>query len=141
MIVQGGALLINQKVYLKKYDSAEDIIEEEFTQIGWNHAKIGAYYLWNHHISDEIVDAIHWHDQPIKSKESPKLAAAIQVSESIVSELGFTGLNKCKKIERGSYQKLEGWGMLIEGHEDPDKVIAAVEESSERLNQSLNGIF
>ena len=63
------------------------------------------------------------------------------MSESIVSELGFTGLNKCKKVDPGSYQKLEGWGILIEGHEDPDKVIVAVEESSERLNQSLNGIF
>ena len=130
-----------QAIYLKKYDSAEDIIEEECTQIGWDHAKIGAYYLWNHHIADEIVDAIHWHDHPSKSKESPKLAAAIQVSQSIVSELGFTGLNKCKMLEPGSYQSLDGWEILISDHKDPEKVISAINEASERLNQSLNGIF
>lgn len=130
-----------KKIYLKKYDSTDEIIDEENAKIGWGHAKIGAYYLWNHHISDEIVDAIHWHDQPKQSKESPKLAAAIQVSQAIVSELGFTGLNKCKKPESGSYQKLEGWEMLTEGHDDPDELIASIKEASGRLNQSLNGIF
>lgn len=130
-----------KKIYLKKYDSTDEIIDEENAKIGWGHAKIGAYYLWNHHISDEIVDAIHWHDQPKQSKESPKLAAAIQVSQAIVSELGFTGLNKCKKPESGSYQKLEGWEMLTEGHDDPDELIASINEASGRLNQSLNGIF
>lgn len=130
-----------KKIYLKKYDSTDEIIDEENAKIGWGHAKIGAYYLWNHHISDEIVDAIHWHDQPKQSKESPKLAAAIQVSQAIVSELGFTGLNKCKKPESGSYQKLEGWEMLTEGHDDPDELIASINEASGRLSQSLNGIF
>jgi HD-like signal output (HDOD) protein len=130
-----------KKIYLKKYDSTDEIIDEENAKIGWGHAKIGAYYLWNHHISDEIVDAIHWHDQPKQSKESPKLAAAIQVSQAIVSELGFTGLNKCKKPESGSYQKLEGWEMLTEDHDDPDELITSINEASGRLNQSLNGIF
>ena len=130
-----------KKIYLKKYDSTDEIIGEENAKTGWGHAKIGAYYLWNHHISDEIVDAIHWHDQPKQSKESPKLAAAIQVSQAIVSELGFTGLNKCKKPESGSYQKLEGWEMLTEGHDDPDELITSINEASGRLNQSLNGIF
>jgi len=130
-----------KKIYLKKYDSTDEIIDEENAKIGWGHAKIGAYYLWNHHISDEIVDAIHWHDQPKQSKESPKLAAAIQVSQAIVSELGFTGLNKCKKPESGSYQKLEGWEMLTEGHDDPNELITSINEASGRLNQSLNGIF
>ena len=130
-----------KKIYLKKYGSTEELIDEENAKIGWGHAKIGAYYLWNHHISDEIVDAIHRHDQPKQSKESPKLAAAIQVSQAIVSELGFTGLNKCKKPESGSYQELEGWEMLTEDHEDPDELITSINEASERLNQSLNGIF
>ncbi|MDG1131800.1 MAG: HDOD domain-containing protein [Opitutales bacterium] len=130
-----------KKIYLKKYDSTDEIIDEENAKIGWGHAKIGAYYLWNHHISDEIVDAIHWHDQPKQSKESPKLAAAIQVSQAIVSELGFTGLNKCKKPESGSYQKLEGWEMLTEGHDAPDELISSINEASGRLSQSLNGIF
>jgi len=130
-----------QKIYLQKYESELEIIDEEHAKIGWDHAKIGAYYLWNHHISDEIVDAIHWHNQPLKAKESPKLAAAIQVSQAIVSELGFTGLNKCKGEEPGSYQELDGWKMLTEGHQEPEKIILSIEEASGRLNQSLNGIF
>ena len=50
-----------------------------------------------------------------KAKESPKLAAAIQVSQAIVSELGFTGLNKCKGPEPGSYQELDGLGNVDRG--------------------------
>lgn len=130
-----------QKVYLKKYDSPEEIIEEEESQIGWSHSKIGAYYLWNHHISDEIVDAIHWHDHPKKAKESPKLAAAIQVSQSIVCELGFTGLDKYKQQPVGAYQKLDGWEILTGELEKPEKIVSAIEEATKRLNQSLNGIF
>jgi len=130
-----------QKIYSKKYESSDEITLEENSKIGWDHAKIGAYYLWNHHISDEIVDAIHWHDRPRQSKESPKLAAAIQVSKSIVSELGFPGLNKCNKPEIGSYQSLEGWELLTEDYEKPEELISSINEASVRLNQSLNGIF
>ena len=74
-------------------------------------------------------------------RDSPKLAAAIQVSQSIVSELGFPGLNKCKQQESGAYQKLDGWKMLISDHKDPEKVISAIDDATDRLNQSLNGIF
>ena len=33
------------------------------------------------------------------------------------------------------------WNILLENHQDPEKIIAAIDEASERLNQSLNGIF
>ena len=130
-----------KSIYQNKFESPEDIVEKEHELICWNHAKIGAYYLWNHHISEEIVDAIHWHDQPNKSKESPKLAAAIQVSQSIVSELGFPGLSKYKIKESNAYQNLEGWEILIAECKEPEKITSAITEASERLNQSLNGIF
>ena len=41
----------------------------------------------NHHISDEVVDAIHWHNDPAQAKESLMLAAAIQISDRAVTEL------------------------------------------------------
>ncbi len=130
-----------KSIYLKKYDHPSELLKEESSQMGWNHAKIGAYYLWNHHISDEIVDAIHWHDQPQLSKESMLLASAIQVSEAIVSELGFPGLCKCKTPAPGSFKELSGWSLLLQEVEDIEKIEDALSEASERLNQNLNGIF
>jgi hypothetical protein len=44
-------------------------------------------------------------------------------------------------VNPGSYQELEGWQILIAEHEEPEKIILAIEEASERLDQSLNGIF
>ena len=130
-----------QKVYLNKYSSIEEIAEFERKAIGWDHPKIGAYYLWNHHISDQVVDAIHWHNEPTQAKESPLLAAAIQVSDRAVTELGVRGLGKFPTPPKGSYKELSGWTMLTDGREDIELLEEKLDGSIDRLSQTLNGIF
>ena len=130
-----------QEVYLNKYSSIEEITEFERRAIGWDHPKIGAYYLWNHHISDQVVDAIHWHNDPSQAKESPLLAAAIQVSDRAVTELGVLGLGKFPTPPKGSYKELSGWTMLTDGREDIKILEEKLDGSIERLSQTLNGIF
>jgi len=58
-----------------------------------------------------------------------------------VCELGFTGLDKYKQQPVGAYQKLDGWEILTGELEKPEKIVSAIEEATQRLNQSLNGIF
>ena len=130
-----------QKVYLNKYSSIDEIAEFERKAIGWDHPKIGAYYLWNHHISDQVVDAIHWHNDPTQAKESPLLAAAIQVSDRAVTELGVRGLGKFPTPPKGSYKELSGWTMLTDGREDIELLEEKLDGSIDRLSQTLNGIF
>jgi len=130
-----------QEVYLNKYSSIEEISEFEKKAIGWDHPKIGAYYLWNHHISDQVVDAIHWHNEPSQAKESPLLAAAIQVSDRAVTELGVRGLGKFPTPPKGSYKELMGWTMLTDEREDIELLEEKLDSSIERLSQTLNGIF
>ena len=130
-----------QEVYLNSYASIDEIVEFEKKVIGWDHSKIGAYYLWNHHISDDVVDAIHWHNDPTQAKESPMLAAAIQISDRAVTELGVHGLGKFPTPKSGSYKKLHGWNTLTENQESIEIVEERLESSIERLSQTLNGIF
>ena len=130
-----------QEVYLKAYSSIEEIAEFERKAIGWDHHKIGAYYLWNHHISDQVVDAIHWHNDPTMAKDSPLLAAAIQVSDRAVTELGVRGLGKFPTPPRGSYKELSGWMMLTNDREDIELLEDKLDSSIDRLSQTLNGIF
>jgi HD-like signal output (HDOD) protein len=130
-----------QEVYLNSYASIDKIVEFEKKVIGWDHSKIGAYYLWNHHISDEVVDAIHWHNDPTQAKESPMLAAAIQISDRAVTELGVHGLGKFPTPKSGSYKELNGWITLTENQESIEIVEERLESSIERLSQTLNGIF
>jgi HD-like signal output (HDOD) protein len=130
-----------QEVYLNSYPSIDEIVEFEKKVIGWDHSKIGAYYLWNHHISDEVVDAIYWHNDPTQAKESPMLAAAIQISDRAVTELGVHGLGKFPTPKSGSYKELHGWITLTENQESIEMVEERLESSIERLSQTLNGIF
>jgi HD-like signal output (HDOD) protein len=130
-----------QEVYLNSYPSIDEIVEFEKKVIGWDHSKIGAYYLWNHHISDEVVDAIYWHNDPTQAKESPMLAAAIQISDRAVTELGVHGLGKFPTPKSGSYKELHGWITLTENQESIEIVEERLESSIERLSQTLNGIF
>jgi HD-like signal output (HDOD) protein len=130
-----------QEVYLNSYASIDEIVEFEKKVIGWDHSKIGAYYLWNHHISDEVVDAIHWHNDPSQAKESPMLCAAIQVSDRAVTELGVHGLGKFPTPKPGSFKKLAGWSILTESHDDTEILEEKLASSIDRLSQTLNGIF
>ena len=88
-----------------------------------------------------MVDAIHWHNQPEMAKESPKLAAAIQVSDRFISELGFTGLANYPIPKSGSHKTLTGWKMLFDDKEDPAAVEEKLSQCAERLDQTLNGII
>ena len=62
-----------EQVYQRTHSDTSDFLSLERKTVGWNHAKIGAYYLWNHHISDDIVDAIHWHHDPLARKATKNL--------------------------------------------------------------------
>ena len=129
-----------KEIYGKTFKNADSITLSEFENVGWDHAKIGAYYLWNHHIGDEIVDAIHWHNQPEMAKESPKLAAAIQVSDRFICELGFTGLANYPIPKIGSHKTLSGWSILFDELENSEQIEEKLNQCAERLDQTLNGI-
>ena len=129
------------QIYKKDYSSARELLDTELESVGWDHAKIGAYYLWNHHISEEVVDSIHWHNQPLEAKVRPKLAAAIQVADHIVRQLGTLGMERYPAIQEQEYTKLDGWALLFDEHSDEESIHSQLKSSLERLSQTFNGVI
>ena len=131
-----------QKLCKEKCKNAAHIIEMEKQIIGWDHAKIGAYYLWNHHISDEVVEAVHWHNNPKESKEHPTLSSAIQVADLLTCQLGVPGIENCPVVNN-SYLLSDGWNHLFGGQDEEE--MATLKENLkytlERVSRTLHGII
>ena len=129
------------EVYKNKYETYQDLLDYEKKLVGWDHGKIGAYYLWNHHISEEVVDSIHWHNQPGMAQTNPKLASAIQVADHIVRQLGTHGMENYPAPPDEAYQQIEGWNILFGSHPEKEIIKEKLNSSLERLNQTLNGVL
>lgn len=131
-----------QKLCKEKCKNAAHVIEMEKQIIGWDHAKIGAYYLWNHHISDEVVEAVHWHNNPKESKEHPTLSSAIQVADLLTCQLGVPGIENCPVVNN-SYLLSDGWNHLFGGKNEEE--MATLKENLkytlERVSRTLHGII
>jgi HD-like signal output (HDOD) protein len=131
-----------QKLCKESFRDSLHAIEIEKQIIGWDHAKIGAYYLWNHHISDEVVEAVHWHNNPGESKENNELASAIQVADLLTCQLGVTGIENCVP-RKNSYQSATGWKILF-GERDVvemESIMRNLENTLERVSRTLHGIL
>jgi len=132
-----------QKTCRNSFDNARHATEIEKEVIGWDHAKIGAYYLWNHHISDEVVEAVHCHNNPEDAKGSSNLASAIQIADSLTHQIGIHGLEKIE-TPNGSYLSTPGWSILfgeeLEGDELND-LNQKIEYSQERVSKVLHGVL
>lgn len=146
-----------KEVYKTPTESTRNLLTIEGSMVGWDHAKIGAYYLWNHHISEEVVDAVHWHNDPAQATVNPKLASAIQVSDNLIKQLGVMGMEKTARPAKDSHLELEGWKILFGEKIDPSleeetkkkdqeetlepSVEQKLSETLDRLRQTLNGII
>ena len=130
-----------KKLSKQNFSNHIHAIKMEKEIIGWDHAKIGAFYLWNHHISDQIVEAIHWHNQPGKSNSDPELASAVQVADLLTCQLGVLGIENCT-VEKDSYLFSEGWEILFGNREENETALLTEELNFtlERVSKTLHGI-
>ncbi|MEC8044341.1 MAG: HDOD domain-containing protein [Verrucomicrobiota bacterium] len=130
-----------QSVYGKKYNSLSSLLDKEIESVGWNHAKVGAYYLWNHHISEEVVEGVHWHNEPDKATVNPKLAAAIQVADYLTKQLNVEGMEKTGSIKPNLQFELSGWNILFGEIEKQEEIREELSFAVDRLSQTLQGII
>ena len=101
------------QVHGSSHGTLQELTEKEISLVGWDHAKMGAYYLWNHHISEEIVEAVHCHNHPEKATHNPALSASVQVAEFLVRNLNIKGIEKLPHPKEEYLQTLEGWKTLF----------------------------
>ncbi|HWL16285.1 MAG TPA: HDOD domain-containing protein [Opitutus sp.] len=111
--------------------------------IGWDHGQIGAHYLSRHQLSDEIVSAVRYHNNPAAAPQHQLFAAAVQVADHLVRHAGITGgFEPVAHIEHDSWLLLDGWKILYEA-DAPETMLAraALANTLSRLPSMLQGLL
>ena len=97
------------------YADADAVCAAEREAIGWDHTEIGAYYLERHQLAPEIVEAVRFHSNPQGAGEHRLYAAAVQVADLAVREVGIvSGFERVPAQPSGSWARCAGWKILFE---------------------------
>ncbi|MFO1452274.1 MAG: HDOD domain-containing protein [Opitutaceae bacterium] len=131
------------KIVEGTYPSPQDVCNAERALIGWDHARIGGYYLQRHQLSAEITDAVLYHNSPESAPDHGFYAAAVQVADQLVRYAGIPGgFEKVEPIADDAWLKLAGWNILYgEGEKETRIARAALSNSVQRLPTVLNGLI
>ena len=131
------------RIYERSYKDAAEFCDSERSLLGWDHAKMGAFYLWNHHIAREIVETAQWHNDPDSAPHHPELAAAAQLGDVLVQSAGIPGLERSKPIPRENWTGVSGWGILFgeKSEKETEHLLVELEQTLERVGNTLKGII
>ena len=125
---------------------AEDpaaIARREREVIGWDHARIGADYLRRHQLSEEIVYAVNYHNEPDRAPRHRLFAAAVQVADHLVRHKGISGgFEQVSPVAADAWVQLPGWRILY-GADGPESMLAraSIANSLQRLPSMLQGLL
>jgi HD-like signal output (HDOD) protein len=110
--------------------------------IGWDHARIGSYYLSRHQLSDEITTAVLYHHEPDQAPRHRLFAAAVQVADSMVRHAGISGgFERVQPIESESWLNLDGWRILYGADRNESALARAhMANALQRLPSMLQGL-
>jgi HD-like signal output (HDOD) protein len=123
--------------------SPAEVARRERELIGWDHAEIGAYYLRRHQLSDEIITAVQYHNDPDRAPCHRLFPAAVQVADMLVRHAGVSGgFELIDEVAADSWLELDGWKILY-GSDGAESMLAraAVANSLQRLPAMLKGLL
>lgn len=119
-----------------------DVCALERQLIGWDHGQIGAHYLQNHRVPEEIVFGVRYHCDPVHAPRHRLFAAAVQVADHLARHAGMHGgFENVQPIAKDSWLALDGWSVLY-GVDGTESAIAraAIENALMRLPTMLGGL-
>lgn len=111
--------------------------------IGWDHAQIGAHYIARHQLSEEIVFAVRYHNDPDRAPRHRLFAAAVQIADHVVRHAGISGgFEQIDAVAADSWLNLPGWNILY-GADGPESMLAraSVANTLQRLPSMLQGLI
>lgn len=131
------------KLVAMEFDRPADVCRKEIELIGWDHGRIGAAYLERHKITEEIIFAVQYHNDPDAASRHRLFASAVQVADCLVRHAGIAGgFEKVGPIAHDAWLDLDGWKILF-GTDGPESKIgrAAIDNALSRLPQMLGGLL
>ena len=124
--------------------SAADFCRLERELIGWDHARIGAHFLDRHHLSEEIITAVKFHNDPAKATSHSFFAAAVQVADHLVRHAGISdGFEPLPPVEADSWLQLDGWRILhgADNSAESRLALASITNTVQKLPAMLEGLM
>ena len=123
--------------------SREELALLEYECYGWNQAQIGALYLEANNLPQPIVEAVLFQFEPSRAANGSKLAAGVQLAETIVRyggcQASFENIND---VEYEDWEQLPGWGILFGTNKaERQYARAAILSCIERLPIILKGLL
>ncbi len=130
------------KIVAATFHSPADACQLERELIGWDHARMGGYYLERHQLSAEITAAVYFHNDPEQAGNHTFFAAAVQVADQLVRYAGIPGgFEKVDPIADDAWLELPGWRILYGTGEKETRIArAALSNSVQRLPTVLSGL-
>jgi HD-like signal output (HDOD) protein len=130
------------RIVSTKFASPSEVCALERELIGWDHARIGGYYLQRHQLSAEITDAVYYHNDPDSAPDHSFFAAAVQVADQLVRFAGIPGgFEEVAPIPDDAWLELPGWRILYGTGEKETRIArAALSNSVQRLPTVLSGL-
>jgi HD-like signal output (HDOD) protein len=115
----------------------------ERSVIGWDHAQIGAYFLEHHHLAEEIVFAVRYHNEPEAAPRHQYFASAVQVADYLVRHIGIaSGFEKVDPVPEESWTSLSGWKILYDEDRPETKIArASLAKTLRSLPEILSGLI
>ncbi len=131
------------KIVEASFKNVLEVTAMERELIGWDHARVGGYYLQRHQLSSEITDAVYFHNDPEGAPKHAFHAAAVQVADQLVRFAGIPGgFEKVDPIKDEAWLELPGWRILYgTGEKETRLARAALSNSVQRLPAVLNGLI
>jgi HD-like signal output (HDOD) protein len=123
---------------------ATEFCQMETELIGWDHARIGAHFLERHHLSEEIITAVQYHNNPLAAPKHAFFAAAVQVAEHLVRHAGISsGFEQLPPVEVDSWLALDGWKILhgADNSAESRLALASITNTVQRLPAMLEGLM
>jgi HD-like signal output (HDOD) protein len=130
------------RIIATPFPDTASVCQMERELIGWDHARIGGYYLERHKLAPEITCAVNYHNDPGKAMQHAFFAAAVQVADHLVRQAGIPGgFEIVDPISEDDWMKLPGWTILFgSGERETQIARAAVCSSLSRLPDLLRGL-
>lgn len=125
------------------YSCTAAVCERERELIGWDHARVGGYYLARHQLASEITDAVQYHNDPAGASENAYFAAAVQIADQVVRTAGIAGgFEKVPPLSEEAWTFLPGWALLFGSNDRESRLAkAALSNRVQRLPAMLSGLI
>lgn len=126
------------EVHSLGFSSPNDVCNYEREILGMDHSQIGAYYLEHHHLPEQVVEGVRYHNSPIDAPNCSKMCAAIQIADYMMRSVGVLGVESVHPIEPNSWENLEAWNVLFpEVNDEKSLGLASIQKSLQHMPSAL----